>query len=129
MEQSVYDQYELVVGLEVHMQLKTASKAYASDANLFGALPNTLVSPITLGHPGTLPKVNTQSVDFAIKLALATNMQINTPVFSHVRIISTPIYQRVIKLHKTKLLSAPVVKSLFVKTMVQRNALELHGRT
>ena len=51
MEQSVYDQYELVVGLEVHMQLKTASKAYASDANLFGALPNTLVSPITLGHP------------------------------------------------------------------------------
>ena len=81
MEQSVYDQYELVVGLEVHMQLKTASKAYASDANLFGALPNTLVSPITLGHPGTLPKVNTQSVDFAIKLALATDMQINTPVF------------------------------------------------
>ncbi|MFY8078723.1 MAG: Asp-tRNA(Asn)/Glu-tRNA(Gln) amidotransferase subunit GatB, partial [Flavobacteriales bacterium] len=45
------------------------------------ALPNTLVSPITLGHPGTLPKVNTQSVDFAIKLALATDMQINTPVF------------------------------------------------
>ena len=81
MEQSVYDQYELVVGLEVHMQLKTASKAYASDANLFGALPNTLVSPITLGHPGTLPKVNTQSVDCAIKLALATDMQINTPVF------------------------------------------------
>lgn len=81
MEQSVYEQYELVVGLEVHMQLKTVSKAYASDANLFGALPNTLVSPITLGHPGTLPKVNTQSVDFAIKLALATNMQINTPVF------------------------------------------------
>lgn len=81
MEQSVYDQYELVVGLEVHMQLKTKSKAYASDANLFGELPNTLVSPITLGHPGTLPKVNMQSVDFAIKLALATNMQINTPVF------------------------------------------------
>jgi len=81
MEQAVYDQYELVVGLEVHMQLKTASKAYASDANLFGALPNTLVSPITLGHPGTLPKVNTQSVDFAIKLALASDMKINTPVF------------------------------------------------
>jgi hypothetical protein len=67
MEQSVYDQYELVVGLEVHMQLKTASKAYASDANLFGALPNTLVSPITLGHPGTLPKVNTELMNLFLQ--------------------------------------------------------------
>ena len=53
MENSVYDKYEVVIGLEVHMQLHTKSKAYASDANEFGALPNTLVSPITLGHPST----------------------------------------------------------------------------
>ena len=66
-----YDDYELVVGLEVHMQLSTQSKAYSSDANLFGELPNTLISPISLGHPGTLPVVNAKSIDCAIQLGLA----------------------------------------------------------
>ena len=75
------DQYELVVGLEVHMQLKTNSKAYAADANLFGELPNTLVSPITLGHPGTLPMVNKTSFDHAIKLGLAMGMDIHQEVY------------------------------------------------
>ena len=75
------DQYELVVGLEVHMQLKTLSKAYASDANLFGELPNTLVSPITLGHPGTLPMVNKTSFYHAIKLGLAMDMTIHQEVY------------------------------------------------
>lgn len=81
MEKSVYDNYEVVIGLEVHMQLHTQSKAYASDANEFGALPNTLVSPITLGHPGTLPRVNKESINCAIKLALATGMQVHSPVY------------------------------------------------
>ena len=76
MEQAVYDQYELVVGLEDHMQLKTASKAYASDANYFGALPNTLVSPITLGHPGTLPVMNKKTIEFAIRLGLSCQSDI-----------------------------------------------------
>lgn len=77
----IYSEYETVVGLEVHMQLNTHSKAYASDKNEFGALPNTLVSPITLGHPGTLPKVNKESIRFAIQLAHATGMTIHQEVY------------------------------------------------
>jgi aspartyl-tRNA(Asn)/glutamyl-tRNA(Gln) amidotransferase subunit B len=76
-----YDDYELVVGLEVHMQLSTQSKAYSSDANLFGELPNTLVSPISLGHPGTLPMVNYHSIDCAIQLGLAMNMDIHPDIY------------------------------------------------
>ena len=72
----VLDKYQLVVGLEVHAQLLTKSKAYAGDLNAFGSLPNSNTSPLTLGHPGTLPRVNHQVVDFAIKLGLATNCSI-----------------------------------------------------
>ena len=54
----IRDKYETIVGLEVHIQLSTKSKAYCDDANLFGQPPNTCVSPISLGYPGTLPKVN-----------------------------------------------------------------------
>lgn len=77
---SIIDKYELVVGLEVHMQLLTESKAYSSDPNKYGELPNTLVSPLSLGHPGTLPRVNRKSVEYAIRLGLACNMQINRQV-------------------------------------------------
>ena len=78
---SVYDKYELVVGLEVHMQLQTKSKAYSSDSNQYGSLPNTNVNPITLGHPGTLPRVNKKSIEYAIRLAVACDMQVNRNVY------------------------------------------------
>lgn len=68
---SIYEEYELVCGLEVHVQLKTSSKAYSPDVNQYGAVPNTLVHPITLGHPGTLPVPNMKSVELAIRLGLA----------------------------------------------------------
>ncbi|MBL7943142.1 MAG: Asp-tRNA(Asn)/Glu-tRNA(Gln) amidotransferase subunit GatB [Flavobacteriales bacterium] len=71
------DKYELVVGLEVHMQLLTRSKAYSSDANEYGQMPNTLVSPISLGHPGTLPLLNRQSVKYAMMLGHACHMDIH----------------------------------------------------
>jgi len=66
-----YHDYELVCGLEIHVQLKTLSKAYSPDENRYGAVPNSLVHPITLGHPGTLPVPNTNSVEYAIRLGLA----------------------------------------------------------
>ena len=66
-----YDLYEPIIGIEVHIQLLTKSKAYSSDKNEYGGLPNSHVSPITLGHPGTLPKPNKKVVEFAIKLGLA----------------------------------------------------------
>jgi aspartyl-tRNA(Asn)/glutamyl-tRNA(Gln) amidotransferase subunit B len=68
--------YQPVIGLEVHAQLTTESKAYASDSTEYGALPNQNLSVITLGYPGTLPRLNERVVDFALSLGLATNCQI-----------------------------------------------------
>jgi aspartyl-tRNA(Asn)/glutamyl-tRNA(Gln) amidotransferase subunit B len=62
--------YEAVIGLEVHAQLNTKSKLFSGDANAFGAAPNTHVSPITLGHPGTLPRMNKMAIEQAIKMGL-----------------------------------------------------------
>jgi aspartyl-tRNA(Asn)/glutamyl-tRNA(Gln) amidotransferase subunit B len=68
--------YEVVVGLEVHAQLLTKSKLFCGDSIAFGAEPNTHVSPITLGHPGTLPKTNKKAIEFAIKMGLACHCEI-----------------------------------------------------
>ncbi len=68
--------YEAVIGLEVHLQLKTQSKAYSSDPAVYGEKPNTQVSPISLGHPGTLPRLNAKVVDYAILLGLACGSEI-----------------------------------------------------
>ena len=65
------DKYEAVIGLEVHAQMLTRSKAYSDDINEYGALPNTNVSAVSLGHPGTLPVMNKKTLEFAIKLGLA----------------------------------------------------------
>lgn len=70
------DKYEIVIGLEVHAQLQTLSKAFSADSTEFGALPNTCVSVVTLGHPGTLPKLNEKVVELAVRLGLATNCSI-----------------------------------------------------
>jgi len=72
----ILGKYQLVVGLEVHAQLKTESKAYSGDVNKYGSLPNSNTAPLTLGHPGTLPRLNKKQVEFAVKLGLATNCQI-----------------------------------------------------
>lgn len=72
----IYDKYEAVIGLEVHIQLLTASKAYSSDSNEFGSMPNCNVSPITLGLPGTLPKANKKVINYAVKLGLAIGAEI-----------------------------------------------------
>lgn len=76
MSDSVYDKYQAVIGLEVHAQLLTKSKAYSGDAAEYGAMPNTLVSPVTLGLPGVLPKSNKRVIEFAIRLGLATHCTI-----------------------------------------------------
>lgn len=68
--------YETVIGLEVHAQLLTASKLFSGDSAVFGSDPNTSVSPITLGHPGTLPLLNRKAVEYAVKLGLACNCSI-----------------------------------------------------
>ena len=71
-----YSAYEIVVGLEIHAQLLTQSKLFCGDSIAFGAEPNTHISPITLGHPGTLPKMNRKAIEYAIKMGLACNCTI-----------------------------------------------------
>jgi aspartyl-tRNA(Asn)/glutamyl-tRNA(Gln) amidotransferase subunit B len=71
-----YDAYEIVVGLEVHAQLLTNSKLFCGDSAAFGGEPNTHISPITLAHPGTLPKLNKKAISYAIKIGLACNCSI-----------------------------------------------------
>lgn len=71
-----FGKYETVIGLEVHAQMLTHSKAYCSDAYQYGAEPNTQISPISLGHPGTLPKHNKKVIVNAIKMGLACNSTI-----------------------------------------------------
>src|SRR5215208_7106208 len=68
--------WEAVIGLEVHVQLLTASKMFCRCPNRFGAAPNTLVCPVCLGYPGTLPVVNRHAVDLATRLALALGCEV-----------------------------------------------------
>lgn len=70
------DKYEAVIGLEVHAQLLTNSKLFSGDSAAFGSAPNTHISPITLGYPGTLPKLNKEAVGFAIKMGIACGCEI-----------------------------------------------------
>ncbi|HWI48360.1 MAG TPA: Asp-tRNA(Asn)/Glu-tRNA(Gln) amidotransferase subunit GatB [Rummeliibacillus sp.] len=69
--------YETVIGLEVHVELKTQSKIFSPSPNKFGSEPNTNTSVIDLGYPGVLPVVNKEVVNFAMRAALALNMDIN----------------------------------------------------
>ena len=66
-------EFETVIGLEVHAQLKTNSKIFCSCSTEFGAPPNTHTCPVCLGMPGSLPVLNRRVVEFAVKLRLATN--------------------------------------------------------
>lgn len=70
--------YEMVIGLEVHVELKTASKIFCGCPTTFGAEPNTQCCPVCMGMPGTLPVLNGQVVDYAIKAGLATHCAIAT---------------------------------------------------
>ncbi len=76
LSEELKNKYQVVIGLEVHAQLLTVSKMYASDSTEYGNLPNSQISVITLGHPGTLPKVNKKAVEFAIKMGLACDCEI-----------------------------------------------------
>lgn len=76
LSEEVRNKYQLVVGLEVHAQLLTESKIFASDSTEYGNLPNRQVSVITLGHPGTLPKLNKKVIEYAVKMGLACNSEI-----------------------------------------------------
>ncbi len=70
-------EYEAVIGLEVHVQLATASKLFCSCPNAFGQAPNTNTCEVCTGMPGALPRINKQAVHYATLVGLATNCSIN----------------------------------------------------
>jgi aspartyl-tRNA(Asn)/glutamyl-tRNA(Gln) amidotransferase subunit B len=72
----VLAKYEPVIGLEVHVQLLTASKVFCGCANRFGSEPNTNVCPVCLGLPGSLPVLNAKAVEFAVVASLALNCEV-----------------------------------------------------
>ena len=73
---NLYKGYEMVIGLEVHVELKTKTKIFCSCKTDFGAEPNTHVCPVCMGMPGTLPVLNRQVVDYAVKAGVATHCTI-----------------------------------------------------
>src|SRR5579872_3997045 len=80
---AVREKYEPVIGLEVHVQLLTASKAFCGCSARFGAPPNTNVCPVCLGLPGALPVVNLKAVEYAARAAMALNATIReTSIFA-----------------------------------------------
>lgn len=83
MSAAILDKYEMVVGLEVHVQLKTNSKAFCTCSTNFGAEPNSNTCPVCLALPGALPVLNEKAVELATKAALAIGCRINsTSVFA-----------------------------------------------
>jgi aspartyl-tRNA(Asn)/glutamyl-tRNA(Gln) amidotransferase subunit B len=77
MERPTWQGFEAVIGLEVHAQLATESKLFSQAATKYGSAPNRNISPLCTAQPGTLPVLNKQAVEFAIRAALATNCKIN----------------------------------------------------
>ena len=77
MIRTMANDYEMVIGLEVHSELSTKTKIFCSCPTEFGAAPNTHVCPICMAMPGTLPVLNEKVVEYAVKAGLATNCEIS----------------------------------------------------
>jgi len=77
-----HDGYEMVVGLEVHVELATETKLFSPSPNRFGDQPNTNIDPVTLGLPGALPVLNRKAVELAMRLGLALNCTVQRSTFA-----------------------------------------------
>ena len=77
-----FDGYELVVGLEVHVELATATKLFSGSPNRFGDEPNTNIDPVTLGLPGALPVLNRHAIELAMRIGLALNCTVQACTFA-----------------------------------------------
>lgn len=108
--------YEIVVGLEVHAQLLTKSKLFCGDSIAYGSEPNTQVSPITLAHPGTLPKMNKKAIEFAIKMGLACHCEIEKQNYFARK---NYFYPDLPKGYQVSQHTTPICKNGFVKIKVE----------
>ena len=82
MTSKTLDGWEIVIGLEVHAELATATKLFSSAQNVFGGEPNTNIDPVSLGLPGSLPVLNQKAVELAIQVGLALNCRVQRSVFA-----------------------------------------------
>ena len=89
--------FETVIGLEVHVELKTESKMFSPSPAHFGANPNSNTNVIDLAYPGVLPVVNRRAVDWAMRASMALNMDIATESKFDRKTISTQIIRKHIK--------------------------------
>ena len=89
--------WEPIIGLEVHVQLNTNSKLFSGAPNKFGGAANSQASLIDLGYPGTLPVVNEEAIEMALKLGIALDGDIPSKPFLHEKTIFIPIYLKVIR--------------------------------
>jgi aspartyl-tRNA(Asn)/glutamyl-tRNA(Gln) amidotransferase subunit B len=79
--EGMIDGYEVVVGLEVHVELATATKLFSGSPNRFGDDPNTNIDPVTLGLPGSLPVLNRRAVELAIRIGVALHCEVQPCLF------------------------------------------------
>ncbi|MGI0151978.1 MAG: Asp-tRNA(Asn)/Glu-tRNA(Gln) amidotransferase subunit GatB, partial [Thermoplasmata archaeon] len=75
------DGFEMVIGLEIHCELATATKLFCGCPNVFGAEPNTNVCPVCLGLPGSLPVLRRQAVELAMRIGTALDSEVSASVF------------------------------------------------
>ncbi len=81
MSEFMIDGYEMVVGLEVHVELATVTKLFSGSPNRFGDEPNTNIDPVTLGLPGALPVLNRHAVELAMRIGLSLNCSVQPCTF------------------------------------------------
>lgn len=93
------EDYEVIIGLEVHAELSTKTKIFCSCPTAFGAAPNTHTCPICMAMPGTLPVLNEKVVEYAVKAGLATNCEVSRNSKNDRKIIFIQIFQNLIKFH------------------------------
>ncbi len=119
-------QWEIVIGLEIHAQLTTASKIFSGSATTFGAEPNTQASLIDLGMPGTLPVLNAQAVRKAVKFGLAIDAEIGmTNVFAR----KNYFYPDLPKGYQTSQMDHPVVGKGYLDITLEDGTVKRVGVT